>query len=41
MAKTKVFTTAYDVMIYGFVKELMETEGLSVEEARERLQREA
>lgn len=32
--------TAYDVMIHGFVKELMETDGLNVDEARERLQKE-
>lgn len=30
-------TTAYDIAIYGLVRELMETEGLDVEEARERL----
>lgn len=31
--------TAYDVMIYGFVKELL-ADGLTVDEACERLQRE-
>lgn len=31
---------ATDVMIYGLVEELMNDEGLTVEEARERLMRE-
>lgn len=31
---------ATDVIIYGFIKELMDDEGLTVEEARERLMRE-
>lgn len=31
---------ATDVIIYGFVKELMTKEGLTIEEARERLLRE-
>lgn len=31
---------AYGAMIHGFVKQLMEVDGLTVEEARERLQQE-